>query len=246
MNISDRVYLVGSGKYGMELSESMDCNVYLLDGGTECALVDAGGGIEPERIVANIERSGFSMAQVKRLLITHVHGDHAAGAYYFHSRYGIEVVASEEAAAWLTAGDMDKTSLNHAKRGGVYDPDFLFPACPVERSVREGDIVRVGDIELRVIDSPGHARGHISFLWDKGEGERGLFAGDTVFAGGKVVMQYVWDCDIGQYADTIHKLHRLRIDRLYPGHGPFLLANAGRHIEKAHGCFSRLELPPNL
>ncbi|OXS58852.1 hypothetical protein B1A99_12865 [Cohnella sp. CIP 111063] len=246
MNISERVYLVGSGKYGMELSESMDCNVYLLDGGAECALIDAGGGIEPERIVANIERSGFAMERVRYLLLTHVHGDHAAGAAYFRSRYGLEVIASREAAPWLEAGDMDKTSLNHAKRGGVYDPDYSFPACPVSRSVGEGDGILVGDIELRVVDSPGHARGHISFLWDAEKGARSLFAGDAVFAGGKVVLQYVWDCNIEEYARTIERLHRLDIDRLYPGHGPFLLANAGRHIGKAHDCFSRLELPPNL
>jgi len=246
MKICDRVYLVGSGKFGMEMSDSMDCNVYLLDGGSECALIDAGGGIDPERIVANIESSGFSMDRIRYCFLTHVHGDHAAGAFYFHSRYGIQIAASEEAAVWLAGGDMDKTSMNHAKRGGVYDQDFQFPACPVALAVREGDRIEVGDLTLTVIDSPGHARGHVSFLWEAGDGRRSLFAGDTVFAGGKVVIQYVWDCRIDEYAATLEKLHLLRVDRLFPGHGPFLLGNAHRHIDKAHGCFSRLEVPPNL
>ncbi|MBB6693397.1 MBL fold metallo-hydrolase [Cohnella xylanilytica] len=245
MKIADKVYLAGSGKYGMESSDPTDCNVYLLDGGSECALIDAGGGVDPERIADNVRRSGFAMEQVRWCLLTHAHADHAAGARYFRERYGMRVVASEEAAPWLENGDMERTSLDHAKRGGVYPADFRFPACPVDRTVRDGDRIRIGDIELTVVDSPGHARGHICLLWERG-GERSLFSGDAVFAGGKVVIQYVWDCDIPAYAKTVAKLHSLGVDRLYPGHGPFLLSRAAVHIEKAHACFERLDVPPNL
>ena len=46
MKIDERVFLVGSGKFGHQLSDALDCNVYLLDGGHgEYALIDAGGGI---------------------------------------------------------------------------------------------------------------------------------------------------------------------------------------------------------
>lgn len=245
MKIADRIYLVGSGKFGMELTEPTDCNVYLLDGGDECALIDAGGGIEPERIVENIQRDGFAMEQVRYCLLTHAHADHAAGARYFHDKYGIEVIVSQEAAAWLENGDLQATSVEHAKRGGVYPADYQFPACPVSRTVAEGDRIAFGDMELTVVDSPGHSRGHVCYVWES-EGQRHLFAGDTVFAGGKVVVQYVWDCIIPEYAETVAKLHRLHIERLFPGHGPFLLSRAHAHIERAHQCFERLEIPPNL
>lgn len=245
MKIAERIHLVGSGKFGMELSEPTDCNVYLLDGGAECALIDAGGGIEPERMVENIRRTGFSMENVRYCLITHAHADHAAGARFFHDRYGVEVIASKEAAPWLENGDLNMTSIEHAIRGGVYPADYQYPACPVSRAVSEGDRITVGDIELTVIDSPGHSRGHVCYLWEE-VGRRSLFSGDTVFAGGKVVLQYVWDCIIPEYAETVKKLHRLNIERLFPGHGPFLLSRAHVHIEKAHQCFERLEIPPNL
>ncbi|KIL40361.1 hypothetical protein SD70_14060 [Gordoniibacillus kamchatkensis] len=245
MKISDRVYLVGSGKYGMELSHSTDCNVYLLDGGGEYALIDAGGGVEPERIVQNIESHGIAMKDVAHLLLTHVHGDHAAGAQYFHHRYGLNVVVSAEAAPWLEQGDMNKTSLTHAIRGGVYPADFSFQACPVSRRVQEHDLIRIGHMELTVYETPGHSRGHVSYLWEQ-DGRRSLFSGDVVFAGGKVVIQYIWDCSIPEYADSMAKLHSLGLHRLYPGHGPFLLANAAKHIETAHRYFTRLEVPPNF
>ncbi|WP_309118127.1 MBL fold metallo-hydrolase [Paenibacillus sp.] len=245
MKISDRIYLVGSGKFGMELSEPTDCNVYLIDGGTECALIDAGGGIEPERIVDNLRRDGIGPERIRYCLLTHAHADHAAGARYFHDTYGIEIIASAETGEWLERGDTVKASVDHAKRGGVYPQDYRYPACPVARTLADGDRIRIGDVELRTIDSPGHARGHVCFLWEEG-GRRNLFAGDTVFAGGKVVVQYVWDCILEEYADTLAKLHRLGANRLFAGHGPFLLDRADVHIEKAHRCFERLEIPPNL
>lgn len=245
MRIADRIFLVGSGKYGMQLSAPMDCNVYLFDGKTECALIDAGSGMEPERIVENIGRAGIGMDRVKHLLLTHAHGDHAAGAHYFRSRYGMQVVSSAESAPWLEEGDMDKTSLNAAKAAGVYPSDFAFPACPVDRMVKEGDIVRIGDAVLRVVDTPGHSRGHVSYLLEE-RGRKSLFSGDVVFAGGKIVLQNIWDCFIQDYAESIAKLAALGIERLYPGHGPFLAEAAGTHIEKANQCFARLEIPPNL
>lgn len=245
MQISDSVFLVGSGKYGHQISNQMDCNVFLLDGGNQYAMIDAGSGVEPERIVANIERAGIAMSAVTHLLLTHLHGDHAAGAYYFQSRYGLEVICAAEAAPWLEQANMEKTSLDAAKAAGVYPSDFRFPACPVARSVAEGDIVTLGDAELKVIETPGHCRGHLGFLLER-NGQSALFSGDTIFAGGKVVIQRIWDCCIQEYADTMARLKLLGLRSLYPGHGPFLLTDAYTHIERAHEFFERLEVPPNL
>jgi hydroxyacylglutathione hydrolase len=223
----------------------VDCNVYLLDCGSEFVMIDAGGGVDPERIVRNIEKDGISMDQVTHLLLTHVHGDHAAGASYFKERYGLKVAVSEEAVPWLEQGDRDKTSLNHAIRGGVYPPDFDYPPCPAHIELKDNSSLAFGAFELSILSSPGHSRGHMSFYWEE-NGVISLFSGDAVFAGGKVVIQYVWDCIIDEYARTIEKLHLLGIDALYPGHGPFLCANARNHIKMAHQHFSRLEVPPNL
>jgi hydroxyacylglutathione hydrolase len=245
MRISENVTLVGSGQLGFEISHPMDCNVFLLDGGTEYALVDAGSGIEPERLVRNIEQASISMEQVKYLLLTHVHGDHAAGASFFHNRFGMEVVCSVEAAPWLEQGDMEKTSLLVAKQAGVYPEDFTFEPCPVASAVVEGDVVEVGSLNLEVLETPGHSRGHISFLWDDA-GASSLFAGDTVFAGGRIITQLIWDCSIQDYAQTTRKLNQLCLDRLYPGHGSFLLSRAYQHIDQANAYFEKLQIPPNL
>lgn len=245
MRITENVSLVGSGNIGFETSHSRDCNVYVFDGGDEYALIDSGSGLDPERIVQNIEQSGIPTDRIKYLLLTHLHGDHAAGAHFFHKHLDLDVVCAAEGASWLEEGDMEKTSLAAAKKGGTYPTDFEFHACPVSLKVKEGDTVRVGNTELQVFNTPGHSRGHVSYLWEE-DGQKSLFAGDTVFAGGKVVIQNIWDCHIQEYADTTRKLHELQLDRLYPGHGPFLLRNADEHVAIAHEYFSKLGIPPNL
>ncbi len=245
LQISDRVFLVGSGQIGFQMTHPLDCNVYLIDGGTEWALIDAGSGIAPELIVKNIEASGAPMSKVTKLLLTHIHGDHAAGARYFAENYNMEVITAEEAAPWMEAGDTEKNSIDAAKEAGVYPNDFVFPACPVAQGVVEGDEITVGSVALSVLDTPGHSRGHVSFVMEEG-GEKALFGGDVIFAGGKIVLQNIWDCSIQDYAQSIGKIHALQIDRLYPGHGAFLMKNAHQCVQEAHDAFTRLSIPPNL
>ena len=245
MRISERVRLVGSGRMGFEASHPLDCNVFLLDGGTEHALIDAGSGVEPERIVANIEHAGVPLDRVKYLLLTHAHGDHAAGARFFRDRLGVEVVCPDESAPWLEQGDEEKTSLGLARRAGIYPEDFRYDPCPVASPVAADGEVSVGDLRLRALETPGHSRGHVSYLWTE-DGRSALFGGDTVFAGGRVLLQNIWDCSIQSYAGTVRMLDGLRLDRLYPGHGPVLLAEAHAHVGLANERFENLGLPPNL
>ena len=80
MQLAERIHLVGSGSFGFDLTDPYDCHVYLLDGGTELALVDVGAGMGAVEIVANVERSGFDPARITRILCTHAHGDHAGGS----------------------------------------------------------------------------------------------------------------------------------------------------------------------
>ena len=66
MKLADRLYLVGSGDFG--LTDDYDCHVYLLDGDTEAALIDAGGGRDVGAILDNIRRDGIPLARVRYLL----------------------------------------------------------------------------------------------------------------------------------------------------------------------------------
>jgi len=80
MKIMDHIYLVGSGNTGLGISNDYDCHVYLLDGGSEIALIDAGGGRETHRIIENAKNDGLDARKITRVFLSHSHSDHAAGA----------------------------------------------------------------------------------------------------------------------------------------------------------------------
>lgn len=245
MQLSPSVYLVGSGNMGLRLTHALDCNVYLVHSAGESILIDAGGGVQPERIAAQIENSGIPLDSLKTLLLTHIHGDHAAGARFWHDTYGVQVLCATEGKAWLEAGDTEKNSLRPAIEAGIYPGDYQFPACPVERGLHEGDEIACGALKLRAIETPGHARSHLSFLLEH-NGERALFGGDLIFPGGKISLLNTWDSSIQEYSDSMAKVFALQITRLFAGHGPALLAQAHEDVQRAHQRFQKLGIPRTI
>src|SRR5687768_12225072 len=83
VRLTPDIALVGSGAFGFDLTSPGDCHVYLIDGGDELALVDAGcGGAigDTELILRTARADGFDLDKVSRLLLTHYHFDHMGGA----------------------------------------------------------------------------------------------------------------------------------------------------------------------
>lgn len=246
MKLTKRIHLVGSSSWlGFGISHDLDCNVYVVNGGTELALIDAGAGLEVERVVANIRDDGLDPGKLKYVLLTHAHSDHAGGCKFWKEQYGVRVYGSPETAKFVSAGDEDGISLNVAKAGGFYPADYHFPACPVDGELREGDTLRVGECQLQAIETPGHCCGMLSFLMT-GEGRSDLFSGDTIFHGGEILMTNVYDCDFQQYVKSVQKLGKLSVDALLPGHLCMVLSGGQSHIQKALNCLGRMLLPRNL
>ena len=96
MKLTDRIYLVGSGAFGFDLTHNLDCHVYLVNGGDELAIVDSGIGLAVEETLRNVEAEGFSIDKIKYLLLTHVHADHAGGAARMKQLLGCDVLVSKD------------------------------------------------------------------------------------------------------------------------------------------------------
>jgi glyoxylase-like metal-dependent hydrolase (beta-lactamase superfamily II) len=82
-----------------------------------------------------------------------------------------------------------------------------------------GERIRVGDVELEVLVTPGHTRDSVSFLWAD---ERLLLTGDSVLGRGTSIVAYP-DGDLGDYLSSLDRLHDAAQScgaRLAPGHGP--------------------------
>lgn len=245
MKLTDTVYLVGSGSWGFGSSDEYDCHVYLVDGGEELALVDAGGGRNSEAILENIRADGLPLDRVRYLLLTHGHADHAGGAAGLRERLGLQVMASREIAEIIRKGDESAISLDSARVSGGYPSDFRFRPCPVNRELRQGDTIQLGRCALSVIETPGHSRGCISF-WMEDKGRRYLFCGDSLFFGGKVALQNIPDCNLADSLATIRKLGELPVDVFLPGHLCISLSSGYRHIESALAVLARLGVPPSI
>ncbi len=246
MKLLDRVYLVGSGANGFDLSDPFDCHIYLLDGGGELALIDVGAGLGTEDVVANAEREGFDPRLIRHLVLTHGHADHAGGAYRMKRRlHGPAVYASAFIADSLREGDEAAISLDVAKQAGVYPMDYRFEPCAVDCELQEGATIDVGSIRLSVIDTPGHSDGHVSLMSDDGH-DRVLFAGDVVFFGGKVLLQNIHDCRLDALTSSLRKLRQLQISALLPGHLGVSLKNGQRHIERANVALDKLLIPEQM
>ena len=245
MKLTREVYAVGGGRSGLGISDANDCNVYLVDGGDELALIDAGCGVDIGPLLANIEAEGFDPATVHHLLLTHAHADHAGGSAALRQRLGLDVAVSCHSADALTQADETAISLDRARAEGVYPADFHMQPCPIARRLTHNDEVHIGSVTLRAIELPGHSTDSICYLL--AEGERVcLFTGDTVFVGGGISLLNCDGSSLTSYRRHIGRLAGLGVEALLPGHSSLCLGGGQEHIDTAIEAFKSIWPPPNF
>ena len=138
---------------------------------------------EAAPIVKALDEQGWKLTDI---LITHHHGDHVGGVAELKQRYGCRVVAPH-----------DKTS----------------KIANVDQRVANGDVVKIGGLLARVVETPGHTLDHISYVFDN---DKALFAADTLFSIG---CGRVFEGNAPMMWESLLKLRALPDDfRLYCGH----------------------------
>jgi glyoxylase-like metal-dependent hydrolase (beta-lactamase superfamily II) len=241
--ITEEVYIVGSGLYGFGLSSRYDCNVYLIDGSGELALVDSGCGLGGKEIETNIAEHGFEVSQVRKILLTHCHADHAGGAAYFRRTYGSVIYVPAEEVTVLEA--LDRVPLTTAKEWDLYPADYQAEPCTADVALSHDTVISCGTLAIHSILTPGHSRGSTCFLLSGSQGKV-LFSGDTVFSLGIVGLLNNDDCDIAAYRKSIGRLAGLGVESLLPGHRGFTVRYGQHHIDRAIEAFRDFRLPPHL
>ena len=166
MQLTNIVHLVGSGQSGFSLTDPLDCHVYLLDGGSELALIDTGVGRDTPAIAAQIEAAGFDPRDISKIFVTHLHLDHAGGAAELQQLCGAEIIASQDVAGWLETGDEEAASLVAARQTGMYPLENRLRPVASATAVADGDVSNVGSLTVTVVKADGHSRGHLAFLVD--------------------------------------------------------------------------------
>lgn len=245
MKLTEDVYLVGGGDYGFNLTHRLDCHTYVVDGGDELALIDAGFGPGTEKILARMRDDGLSPERVSTIVVTHYHADHAGGAAPMKRATGARLAAGAEAAPTIRVADADQIGLNWAKSFGFYPADYEWEPAEVEIEFTDGDQIRVGELALEVIATPGHCMGHYCIRL-VGRDRTYLFSSDAVFWGGAIILQNVPDSNVQEYAASCNRLAETEFDALLPGHHLISLENGRRHAEAAASEFNRIGLPRDL
>ena len=243
--LTDRVAIVGSGANGFGLSHRSDCHVYIVDGGTEAALIDSGAGVDTGAILRLIDGSGVDADRVRRLLVTHAHADHAGGTADLRERLHLAVGCAAEVASILRSGDAVSASVAVGQRNGSYAPDYTYRATAVDDELADGQRVQVGEVVVEVIATPGHAVGHLCFLVHDGD-RRDLFTGDTLLFGGRIILQDTWDCDLRAHLESLRRLDGRRFEGLFPGHRTVSVSDGQRHVAAAIEEIERGRIPASL
>jgi len=242
MRLDDDLHLLMSGGLGFDLTDALDCNVYLVRAGDGWLMFDAGAGRSTAAVLDGLEQAGITIAA---LFLTHGHADHSAGAAAVRHRLGVPVIAGVATAKMVAADDEAAISLKVAKAAGGYPPDFAYAGCAIDRVLHDAESVAFGKVTVTAVATPGHSHDHMSYLVDTGS-RRMLVAGDALFHGGKVGVQNVYDCSVPQICASVQRLAGLEFDVLLPGHGAFSLRDGHRHAEAALRYVERMACPPSI
>ena len=78
-----------------------------------------------------------------------------------------------------------------------------------------------------------------------GPAGRALLTGDALFAGGRIQLQAIPDCDLGASLATLRRLAGESFEALLPGHGPIALSDGPAHVAAATVVMDGLGVPPN-
>jgi len=139
---------------------------------------------EERPILQAIEESGWQSPSL--LLITHHHSDHVEANLALKERFGLTIVGPAKEAEKIPG---------------------------IDRSVREGDSIRIGKQEATVIETPGHTAGHVSYYF---EASGTVFTADTLFALG---CGRLFECKPPVMYQSLQKLAALPLETvIYCGH----------------------------
>ena len=177
-----------------------DVAAFLITGPEGHVVLDAGYPTTAPMIMASIAKLGFDIKDVKVLLSSEPHPDHAGGLVVLQQASGAELWVSNASADAIASGGDDPDMILPLRalfRIGI----FGYPAPRVDHRLQDGDTIRIGSSVLTAHITGGHSRGCTSWSFPVRDGSR--------------VLNVVSACDLGVMAGMRYPEQRADLERSF-------------------------------
>ena len=200
-------------KINTNLGDPTNCYILADEESKECMIVDPAG--EPERI---IEMINILKVKLKYIYLTHCHGDHIGAVNEVKNALGGKVLIHR-----IESENLNNPEVNLSWYIGMNSIEL-----EADSRVDDGDLIHIGNVEFKVLHTPGHTNGSSCLYCEK---ETFLFSGDTIFRG-------TWgrtDLPTGNLEEIINSITTKIINLpektiIYPGHGKSTLIQEEKPI----------------
>ncbi len=150
------------------VGDKMVC-MHLIDTGAGLILFDSGFSNNYDSLISSIEKLGFSPKDIKIVIHSHGHFDHFGGGDRLRDRYGATIYMSEVDTNLIK--EMPERALMYLA------PDPTEPICYPDKTIKDGEVIKLGNTQITCKLAPGHTHGTMAFFFDAVDGEKTLRVG---------------------------------------------------------------------
>jgi metallo-beta-lactamase class B len=178
-------------------------------------LLDSGFAETVPQIRENIKQLGFKLEDVKLLINSHAHSDHAGGLAELKAMTGAKLAASEADAALLARGGKDDFA---------WGDTLAFAPVQADRILHDGETVELGGVWMVAHLTPGHTKGNTTWTMEVKEGGKTynvVFMGSTTAPDYKLVNNSKYPNIVADYQRSFSLLESLPCDVFLSAHGSF-------------------------
>lgn len=192
-----------------------DIAVFLIASPQGHVLLDGGFKETAPQVIANIRKLGFKVEDVKYILNSHAHFDHAAGIAELKRATNAQFVASKEDGALMARG---------GKGDFQFGDRFQFPPVKPDRIIEDGDTVSVGSTVMTARITPGHTKGCTTWTTQieaSGHRYNVVFVCSTSAPDYKLLSNQKYPNIVSDYRTTFARLKSFPCDVFLGSHGRF-------------------------
>ena len=195
-----------------QLGHVLGCNVYVIYDGEQWIMIDIGYEDVVDEIINMIREIDLPFSGCQSLIATHADVDHIQGLAKLKSLLKTTVTAHPNAVRPLAEGDTLWTLAEIEAQNLKLD----MPKVEVENQVTDGDVIKVGNLDVEVWHTPGHTNSQLAFrIGDV------LLSGDNIYRDGCIgAIDAHHGSDIKSFLDSLRRIRDSDVKWLAPSHGP--------------------------